>query len=322
MPLKSKASRSGSCLVAMTLSLATLITACGSDGNADEAATPPSGAAPSEVTVPISAAQVDVVSDGAEPREIVRHQPPVDATQDSILTTSSQVSQQIDGQPPQDFSSPELTLPLSVRVADADGSDQEAATDSRTIELVLGDADTPDGTLDGALSHSEGSGVDLTVGPNGAVTALRLQPAADAPDIARSAIEQAFYQAVYRALPFPETPIGVGAQWTVRQQVTSGITLDQTTTATLRAREGNRLTIDIAIDQKPQSDVWMLDGEAGSLNIDQYTMSGNGSMTVDLDKPLPVDGSVSVGGDQHYSDPDGTTRLMQSITNNVEWGTP
>ncbi|NLE81068.1 MAG: hypothetical protein GX610_16085 [Rhodococcus sp.] len=321
MPLKSKASRTGSCLVALTLSLATLITSCSDDTGSGEAGAHPDSP-PSEVTVPISASEVDVITDGAEPREVVRHQPPADATQDAVLTTSSQISQQIDDQPPQDFSTPELTLPLSAEVADVDADDQSADTDLHTVELTIGDAATPDATLDGQLSPSEGSGVDLTVQPNGAVTALRIQPAEDAPDVARSAIEQAFYQAVYRTLPFPETPIGIGAQWTVRQQVTSGITLDQTTTATLTAREGNRLTIDFVVDQKPRSSVWNLEGDSGALNIDRYVMTGTGSMTIELDKPLPVTGTVTVGGEQRYSDPEGTTQLMQTITNRVEWAAP
>lgn len=326
VPLKSKTSRTGSCLVALTLSLATLITACGDDTTGSEPAGAQSDSPPTEVTVPISAAEVDVITDGAEPRRVVRHQPPGEATQDAVLTTSSTVSQQIDDQPPQDFSTPELTLPLSAEVTeqapDTDVDSGNADTNLHTVELSLGDATTSDATLDGALSHSEGSGVDLTVRPNGAVTALRIQPAEDAPDIARSAIEQAFYQAVYRTLPFPETPIGVGAQWTVRQQVTSGITLDQTTTATLTEREGNRLTIEFVVDQKPRSSVWNLEGDSGALNIDQYVMTGTGSVTIDLDKPLPVAGTVTVGGEQRYSDPGGTTQLMQTITNRVTWETP
>lgn len=327
MPLKPKASRTGSCLVVLTLSLATLITSCADDATGSEPAAAQSDSPPSEVTVPISAAHVEVLSDGAEPRQVVRHQPPAETTQNAVLTTSSQVSQTIGDQPPQDFSTPELTLPLSAVVkeqpdnADAGEADSETTT-SHTVELTLGDAKTPDGTLDGALAHSEDSRVDLTVGSDGAVTALHLQPAEGAPDIARSAIEKAFYQAVYRALPFPDAPIGVGAQWIVRQQVTSGITLDQTTTATLTAREGNRLTIDLAIDQKPRSSVWQLEGDSGSLNIDQYVMTGTGSMTIDLDKPLPVAGTVTVGGEQQYSDPDGTTVLRQTITNRVTWETP
>ncbi|MFC9554198.1 hypothetical protein ACFTWF_25535 [Rhodococcus sp. NPDC056960] len=316
MPLFSKALRPGFCLLAATLSLVALTAGCGGDGDSSDADTAGSTSTPAEVTVPISATTVDLVQPGDDPREVIQRRPPEGVTQQVQLTTGAQVFQQIDDQPAQDFSSPEITLPLTAVVAQATG-DTKGGT---TVDLTLGDVTSPEQRLGSALEASAGSGAGFTVAPSGAITALRLRPDADAQDIARSAIEQAFYQAVYRTVPFPAEPVGVGAQWTIRQQVMSGIALDQTTVATLTARDGNRLTVDYTIDQRPKSPVWDLPGEAGTLNVDQYVMQGSGTMTVDLGLPLPVDGTVTVGGDQQYSDPDGATRLHQTTSNSVRWG--
>jgi hypothetical protein len=105
----------------------------------------------------------------------------------------------------------------------------------------------------------------------------------------------------------------------VKQDVSSEIQLDQTTTVTVTARDGDRLTLAVELSQSPQSNVWNLAGNAGTLDIDQYVMAGSGTMTIDLNLPLPVSGELSVGGDQAYSDPDGTSVIRQSITNNIRW---
>ncbi len=162
----------------------------------------------------------------------------------------------------------------------------------------------------------------MSVTDSGAITALRLKPSANSANAARAAIEQALGQAVYRtvALP-PDAPVGVGARWVVRQQVSSEILLDQTTTVTLTAREGNRLSLAVDVSQTPpQSPVWNLAGDAGTLNIDQYVMAGSGNLTVDLSlPPLPIDGQMTVGGDQAYGDPDSSSVIRQTISNSIRW---
>lgn len=316
MPQLSKAILPRSTLLAVTVSFATLIAGC--SGGSDVSPSEPGGSAapPAEVTVPVSAVTVELLQPGAEPRERITLRPAAGTSQHVTLTTSAQVFQQIDDQPAQDFSSPEITLPLTAQVSQ---TVEDAAT-GFTVDLILGDITTPDATLGSALEASKGSGAGFTVSESGAVTALRLRPSPEAQNLARSAIEQAFYQAVYRTVAFPEAPVGLGAQWIVRQQVMSGIALEQTTTATIAARDGNRVTVDFTIDQKPLDPVWPLPGDAGTLNVDQYAMTGSGSMTLDLALPLPVGGVITVGGDQAYSDPEGTTRLRQTTANRVQWG--
>nr|WP_245813806.1 hypothetical protein [Rhodococcus marinonascens] len=204
-----------------------------------------------------------------------------------------------------------LAAVVNQRPEDVDGE--------TTVDLTFGHVTSPNERLGLALEASEGAGAGFTIEPTSAITELQLRPNANAQDIARSAVEQAFYQAVYRTIPFPTEPVGVGAQWTIHQQVMSGIALDQTAVATLTARDGDLLTVDYTIDQQPTSPVWTLPGGAGTLNVDRYVMQGSGSVAIDLDLPLPVAGTVTVTGDQQYSDPDGPTRLQQTTSNRVEW---
>lgn len=312
----SRIARPRACVAATALSVTVLLAGCGS--GADGAVTVSSGAS-TEVTVPVSAVTATVLDAGDEPRSAVRLAPAEGTEQHVVLVTRSEVFQQIDAQPEQDFSTPELTLPLDVVVEQSIVDDAP----STMVDIVLGDVTSPDPNLTSSLAEVAGSGAGLTMGANGAVSALRLEPGSAVPNVARSALEQAFYQAVYRMVAFPDEEIGVGAVWESHQRVMSaGITIDQVGTATLVERDDDRVVVDIRIEQIPQESLWNLPNGQGQLAIERYTMAGEGTMTIDPDFPLPVDGEFTVSGEQVYIDPNGSTRLGQTQTDRVSWHTP
>ncbi|WP_416061243.1 hypothetical protein [Rhodococcus indonesiensis] len=312
MPVLPRFARPRARSLGVALSLTTLLAGC---GNSADGAAPASTATSTEVTVPVAAVTAVVLDPGAEPRSRIRLTPPAGTSQQVALTTSSQVFQSIGDQPEQDFSTPELTLPLTATVGEAVSD----TSPSSLVDLRIDDATSPDAALAAALGPAEGSEAGLTMAPSGAVSALRLDPTPDSADIARSAIEQAFYQAVYRMVSFPEEEIGVGAVWEIHQQVMSGMALDQVATARLLERDGDRLTVQLRITQTPRESTWALPNGSGQLNIDRYEMTGEGTMTIDLGRPLPIAGDLTVGGKQAYSDPAGTTRLAQSLVDRVRW---
>lgn len=291
----------------MAVAATTLLAGCGSSDDEASSETDTS-ATTSSVSLPVTPVTTTLVDPGAEPRTAVTRN--ISGEQSVRLTTRSTVTQQIDDQAVQDFSTPNLTVPLTARASVASGDE---------VDLTIGVATSADQRLTDQLAAADGSGAGLTVTDGGAVTALSITPADAAQDAARAAIEQALNQAVYRSISFPEEDLGIGAVWTAQQQVISGLTLNQTTTATLRAREGDVLTIDLRIDQTPESTTLELPDDAGQLAIDDYTMSGTGTLRIDLTKPLPVSGEVTVGGSQQYSDTVGTTVLRQDISDTLEW---
>lgn len=268
----------------------------------------PAGINKSEVTMPISAVVTTVVDPGEEPRSTLRREFPTGTTQQVTLRTDHHIEQQINEQAVRDFSPPAVTIPLN------------AQTDDDGVDLILGTVTSDDPVLAKALLPADGSRAGLDMSDYGAITALRLAPNTATSDTARAALEQAFYQAVYQSIAFPDTPVGVGAVWTVRQQVSGGVPLDQVTTATLTHREDDRLTIEINVTQTPKSTVWHLPNNAGTLDIVDYLMQGNGVITVDLGMPLPVSGAVTVGGNQTYRDPRSVVTLRQTLRTQVLWG--
>lgn len=300
--------RPGVLLVVLAVGLSTFGVGC-SDGSAarnKSDSTEPLGIG-KEVTVPISAAITTIVSQGAEPRSLLRPSYPAGTSQQVTLCTDYRIQQQINDQPARDFSSPALTIPLTAR-SGAEG-----------VDLTLGAVTTPDPSLAKALTAAGGSRAGFDFSELGAITALRLEPSPETSNSARAALEQAFYQAVYNSIAFPDQPVGEGAVWTVRQEVTGGVALDQVTTATLTKREHDRLTIELEVTQTPKSPVWSLPNNAGTLDIQDYVMRGAGTITVDLGLPLPVAGSITVGGHQAYRDSRSASMLQQTINTQVSW---
>ncbi|MFR9753110.1 hypothetical protein ACL02S_19025 [Nocardia sp. 004] len=307
-PHLSRIARPGVLFMVLVVGLSAFGVGCAdraeSDGETD--GTGPLGIG-KEVTVPIPAAVTMVVSNGAEPRSLLRPDYPAGTVQQVTLYTAHRIEQQLDGQPPRDFSTPALTIPMT------------AQTTSEGIDLVLGMVTSPDPKLAKALTKIGGSHAGFDLSELGAITELRLEPAPEVSNTARTALEHAFYQAVYRSIAFPGEPVGEGAVWTVRQDVASGVLLDQVTTATLTKREGDRLTIELHVTQTPKSLVWTLPNHAGTLDIRDYVMQGTGVITVDLGLPLPVSGSITVGGHQVYRDPRTASTLQQKIDTQVSW---
>jgi hypothetical protein len=297
--------RYGALLVAVAVGCSALLSGCsGSASNPDGDETEPVA---NEVTVPIPPVQTHVLDAGAEPRMRMAPIAVGGTLQRVTLHTENGVQQQVDNQPDQDFSTPPLTMPLEATTSD-DGAD-----------LVLGRIACPDAELEQALTAAEGSHAGLSISPNGAITALQITPPTDASDAARRAVEQAFYQAVYHTVVFPDDDLGVGAVWVIEQQISGGVTLDQVTTATLLARDDDVLTIGVEVRQTPRSDVWNLPNGAGMLDIEQYDMHGSGQLTIDLGRPLPVAGIVTMAGKQSYRVPNDVTRLNQSTSSIVQW---
>ncbi|MDJ0393105.1 hypothetical protein QMK17_07145 [Rhodococcus sp. G-MC3] len=290
--------------------MALVLTACGSSTD-DPADGADASSTPAGISLPVTPVTTTLVNPGAEPRAALS--PSLSGEQSVQLVTRSTVTQQINDEAIQDFSTPELTLPLTAAAPTSD--------DNREVALRIGTATSADQRLTEALAPADGSEAGLTFTDTGAVAALQITPADGAQDSARAAIEQALNQAVYRSISFPDTDVGVGAVWTVEQQVISGLTLNQKTTATLRSVDGDRVTVDIRIDQTPESTTLALPDDTGQLAIDSYTMTGTGTLEIDLTKPLPVSGNVMVSGNQQYSDPGGTTVLRQDISDTLQWTT-
>ena len=296
------------------LACATLL-ACSGPTPAPAAAPVASASPAAAVTVAIPPVTVTVNNAGAGPRTaLVLHATPESAQRVSLTSTST-ISQTIGTSPPSDQSSPEVTLPLTARPH----GPADAAT--HTVGLTIGTPSSPDTTLSDALAKAVGSTSTVTVTPAGAVSQLVLDPPAALSDAGRSAAEQAQRQAIQFLPVLPGEPVGVGAVWTVRQQIDSlGLGLRQDTVLTLTAMRDSTITLGgVQVSQTPLTPTWTLPNDQGTLNVDSYRVTGGGTLTLDLTKPLPLDGRVQLNGNEVFSRPKDGLKLAQQIGNGVSW---
>ncbi len=84
--------------------------------------------------------------------------------------------------------------------------------------------------------------------------------------------------------PLPEEPIGVGAKWTVTQDIVSnGMKIKQTSTHTLKGIKDGKYDIDLAIEQKGEEQAIAAAGlpPGTTLTLKSLESSGTGKMLLD-----------------------------------------
>ncbi|MBT0565247.1 hypothetical protein KIK15_00480 [Williamsia sp. CHRR-6] len=298
------------------------MTACGSGGSestASSRATTSSTSAgcttdstvnaPAVSLLPIPPAAVTVDDPGVEPRVVTAASADNTSPQRVVLRTSSTSTSAGPGRPAENRDQ-SVELGLTARFL---------CTDPTDVELALDSATSPEPGLASSLRKVVGSRAGLAVASGSVPGALRLLPAAEADDAARSAVEQSLLQALTQSVTLPTVPIGVGARWRAVRTVSGGATVTQTLTATLRARSGNRLTVDVAIDEEPVNSVFVVPGTDTTLTIAAYSSSGTGTVTLDLSRGLPVDGGLTVSGGRSLVGADPNAPLLQRTSFSARW---
>ena len=279
---------------------------------ASETSNPSSSTAAAAIEVP--PVSVTLTDPGQEPRSTLGLRLGTAAPQQVTLTTQASIVQQIGEQDSVDLSSPEISVPLTATTT------ADSTRPAAQVALAVGTPTSPDSILTDSLTKEAGSSAALTVIPNAAVTGLSITANDAALDTARSAVEQALRQAVQLAVALPADPVGVGARWTVSQQLDSlGLPLRQDIATTLTAVDGSRVALAVTLSQTPLANTWSVPGGGGQLSVDSYPMQGTGTVTVDLAAPLPVAGSLTLAGKQVYTSRGDGTVLSQDVTNRVGW---
>ncbi|GGF29646.1 hypothetical protein [Williamsia phyllosphaerae] len=309
-------------LVALCTAL-TVVAGCGSGAAGDDAGTS-SSAAPlagcsTESTVnamgasllPIPPAAVTLIDAGAQPTAVATGSPDLARAQNVRLVTTSASSSTSQGQPRSDTAQT-VDLPLTARTL---------CTDPTDVELELGAASSPDPDLSRSLAAVRDSKAGLAVAGGSVPISLRIVPAQAADDAARSAVEQSLVQALQRSVTLPREPIGVGARWRAVRTIVGAATVTQTITATLRERVGDTLTVDVQVEEEPVDSVFRIPGSTQTLTIASFSMSGTGSMTIDLSRGLPSAGELTVRGGRSLVGADPARPLVQQTSTAIRWET-
>ncbi|GAC55893.1 hypothetical protein GOHSU_02_00360 [Gordonia hirsuta DSM 44140 = NBRC 16056] len=189
--------------------------------------------------------------------------------------------------------------------------------DPTNAEFTFGEVTSPDTALD--LATFDGATGGVSYSPGLAANSLRIFPPADAGDPASRAVEQSLLNAMAHSIPLPTEPIGAGARWRVERTITAATRVRQTIEATLKSWEGDRLTLEIILEENPVDPTFRIPGMSSTLDITRYSNSGTGTVTVDLRSFFPVDGSLTLTGARELVGADPNRPILQHTSFALAW---
>lgn len=305
---------------------APLLTAC---ADSDE----PQDDLEQAVALPVDASQVVVNDPGQGPgRVIAFHGAEEEYEQDLSVAVSEGFNQTlmhqdaVDVQAPTDADVTTITLPMSGTVEPAEEPDAEGELPAtRSVDYRVGVPESSNLDLAEDLQTAEGFRLGWRSTDDGQPSTYSLRAPQGASDEGRAMVEQSLLSLTSLPVIFPEDPIGEGASWSVDSRVTGDSTLLQTTTYTLTGLDGDRVEMDVSVSQRPALGALSLEGQPGAEDLQQQNLdvlnsntSSEGSLVVDLSKPLPVDGEVAYTTRVIYGGAD-ELRVVQDSTTAFEF---
>lgn len=309
---------------------ACLVAACTACGKED---TDPLDGVPA---FPVDEPKVSLIEPGANPQQL-RYRDTGEAGgaestggYETMVVVSSGIDQRaqrgdVDKQAPAGGDVEEVTLPLTVTPSPAgEPGDGETAA-ARRVLVEVGDASHSDLSFSDQVASAKGFLLGWRAAEAGAISTVKMLAPEGSSDDGRQAVERALLSLMSATVVFPDQPVGVGGSWSVESRVTGNASLIRTTTYTVASIDGDRVGLDVSVQERPADSSLTINNQAaGSLNgetlkVESTSTTSDAHLTVDLARPLPVDGRVAATTRLVYSG-EGGSHVIQDITSAVTYG--
>lgn len=227
------------------------------------------------------------------------------------------------------------TVPASEPAAASDESPVQEREADRDVEIRVGVPRSSDPQHQEALNSAEGFLVGWRALNSGEQSTLRLGAPATATEQGRALAEGMIMRMLNLPIVFPTQAVGPGGVWKVDSRVTGESTLLQTTTYTLKSVDGDRVELDVSVEQRPAvaaldlsaapgSEPTSAEETSGQLVVTDSSTTSTGRLTVDLTKPLPVGGQVAwttrvIYGGENTGAQERDIRVVQDTTTGLEF---
>lgn len=220
-----------------------------------------------------------------------------------------------------------VTLPLSAASAIAAEPSEGESPASRAVELTVGEATHSDLSRNEELASAKDFLMRWRANEAGAISTLKLMAPGASEETARETVERTLLLLASANVVLPQEPVGVGGSWTVSNRVTGASNMLRTSTYTVTAIDGNRVELDVAVEERPTQQSLQIDNDiAGeldgtSLDVDTASTTSEGSVTLDLAHPLPVAGKIASTTRLIYSGDNGAgAKVVQDVTEAITYG--
>lgn len=232
------------------------------------------------------------------------------------------------GQAPAGGNVDTVTLPLTVTAAPADEPDEGETPAARAVELTVGTATHSDLSRNEELASAKDFLLRWRAAESGAISTLKLLAPGDSTEAGREAVERSLLLLASTNVVLPKDPVGVGGSWTVRNRITGASNMLRTSTYTVTAIDGDRVELDVSVEERPTQQSLSIDNEVAgeldgsSLDVETTSTTSQGSITLDLTRPLPVAGQVAATTRLVYSGTEGTSgfKVVQDVTEALTYG--
>jgi hypothetical protein len=238
------------------------------------------------------------------------------------ISMKTSMTTEMPGVPAQPMKIPGVVTPMDITIQTvADNGDityQSVAGEPTLLDepgALPGVADA----MKAALAGMKGMTTTATISSRGLTKSMNVNmPAGMAPQ-ARNSVEQ-MKDAMYKvASPFPEEPVGAGAQWEYKQRMKSqGMTIDQTTTYELVSVDGDAVTLRCTITQAAANQVIANPSMPGvKVELTKLSGTGSGTLTRSLSQLIPSTGSLDEKMDVAMTVPMGQQKQPMSMNMGV-----
>ncbi|MCY1005484.1 DUF6263 family protein [Nannocystis pusilla] len=257
-------------------------------------------AAPNAAATVGQGSVVTLIEAGAEPREPLRLKLTAGQEQAMVMTMRMGMGMQIgpNAMPKTDI--PPMQMTMNLKVSEITGEGDIRSEFSLDKIEVLPDPKVPAAMVDQLKSvlgtMNKMSGTSL-ITPRGIVKSADFNMPPDVNPQIKQTIDSMRQQINQMSVPFPEEALGIGAKWTVTQQLDQqGMKLDQVATWELKGRDGSVVQLASTIVQTAAPQKISAPGmpEGASVSLDRLDSTGAGTNEVDLTRVAPIKGDMNM----------------------------
>jgi hypothetical protein len=276
--------------------LAMLATGCGST---DVVESPQSGATTETASAHSTPrAVVEVQDAGAEPRSPLSLTLTEGDSQHSTMAMTMGLSMEINGHKVPTAEVPTMRMGMVIDITDVSEDGVVSSTFGYDDVTVDGDDDMAR-QLEAKMAVLKDVHGTMQVTETGDFVSADLDLPADLDPTMRTTMANMKDQFANMMVPLPQEPVGVGARWTAHtESELNGINLTMDAHYRLVERDGDRVVLEVSLDQKAGDQVIELpnvpDGVVSHLS--SMHLSGSSRVVVDLGHPLPVESRMEIGG--------------------------
>lgn len=281
---------------------------------------------------PVEEPKVTVVKPGRDPQQLRYKDAGTDDWSTSVAVSAgidqstAPAGTQVDPAAPRGGDVNTTTLPIDVSVSGAPAPGADELDASRQVDFTVGEGRHSDLAIGRDVASAKDFLMRWRAADTGAVSSLQLLAPPDAAPRGLQLVEPALLSLVSANVPLPEEPVGVGGVWKVDNRVAGDASAERTTTYTVSSIDGDTVTLDVEVEERPTQRSLKIEGTAGGdlggkdVTVESAQTSSEGQIVLDLTKPLPVSGQVAFTTRLVYSGEENTARVVQDVTRAVKYG--